>query len=144
MNLSGSLLQIVRARQKNLERFWPSCSVETFLPINLVAQFFLLRKESIFGSPPDQFRLIFNPQFPFIVTENARSPAKLRKVDAQPSEEDILIDQPSGPIFLFDLNRSQSDNFASRSRHSSPQTCIKQGKRTTLKPDASDFSKTVF
>ena len=55
------------------------------------------------------------------------SPAKSRKFRALPSEEVTLGEQIDSPIFLFDLNRPQSDNFASRSRHSSPQTCIKQG-----------------
>ena len=74
----------------------------------------------------------------------ARSPEKSRRFQDKLFKEIILRKESSCPIFLFDLNRSLSNDLRVFSRHSSPQNCINSPKRTASKPRASYFSKRLF
>ena len=80
----------------------------------------------------------------FSVTVCAREPEKSRKFQDKLFKEIILRKESSCPIFLFDLNRSLSNDLRVFSRHSSPQNCINSPKRTASKPRASYFSKRLF
>ena len=74
----------------------------------------------------------------------ARSPEKSRRFQDKLFKEINRRKESSGPIFLFDLNRSFSDDLRLFSRHSSPQNCINSLKRTPLKPRVSYSSKMLF